>query len=204
LGGVLTTQARPDSSSPILRGKLVRERVLCQPLAPPPPGIIVQPPPVDPKLSVRERFAAHSAKQPCQGCHRLIDPIGFGFEHFDGIGRYRTRDGEHDVDASGQIVDSVATDTMFQDAAGLTAALGKSDEVGRCAALEWFRFANGLAESDATRCGLEQMQQRFLASGGKLSELLRLATLSTLFRTRSARPRDYARVERPADPPCHS
>jgi hypothetical protein len=172
LGGVLTTFARPDSSSPVLRGKLVRERVLCQTLQPPPPGIIVQPPPVDPTLSVRERYAAHSAKEPCQGCHRLTDPIGFGFEHFDGVGRYRERDGDHPVDASGQIVDSLSTDVHFDNAAQLTQALAASDEVARCFALQWFRFAYGLAENADLRCALEQMQQGFRESGGKLSQLL--------------------------------
>src|SRR5206468_2661509 len=88
-GGVLATQARPDSSSPIHRGKLVRERFLCQPLPPPPPGIVVQPPALDPSLTTRDRYTRHSTDEPCKSCHRLMDPIGFAFEDFDGVGRQR-------------------------------------------------------------------------------------------------------------------
>jgi cellulase/cellobiase CelA1 len=190
LGAVLTTFARPDSSSPVLRGKLVREQVLCQPLEPPPPGIIVQPPPVDPKLSVRERYAAHAAKQPCLSCHTLIDPIGFGFEHYDGVGRYRERDGEHPVDATGKIVASLATDAEFDGVAQLSQVLAQSDEVKRCFALQWFRFAYGVAESDQLRCALAQMQDGFLRSGGKLDELLLSATRASIFQLRQAAPED--------------
>jgi hypothetical protein len=200
LGGVLTTFARPDSTSPVLRGKLVRERVLCQPLQPPPPGIIVQPPPVDPTLSVRQRYAAHSAKQPCQSCHRLIDPIGFAFEHFDGVGRYRELDGDHPVDASGQIVDSVSTDAHFDNAAQLTQILGASDEVARCFALQWFRFACGVAENADLSCALEQVQQSFQQSGGKLSELLLSTVRLAHFVRRTAAPGDAAATSAAPEP----
>jgi hypothetical protein len=68
-GGVLTTHALPTSSSPIHRGKLVRERLLCQEMPPPPPALDTSPPPVDPTLSTRERYTQHSADPTCAGCH---------------------------------------------------------------------------------------------------------------------------------------
>jgi hypothetical protein len=188
LGAVMATHARPDSSSPVHRGKLVRERVLCQPLQPPPPGIVVQPPPVDPKLSVRERYAAHSKEQPCLGCHRLTDPIGFGFENFDGIGRYREQDASRPVDASGEIIASQETDGKFDGAAELSDALAQSPEVARCVALQWFRFAYGLAENDTLQCALTQMQDAFASSGGSLHELLLSTTRTDHFRARVAGP----------------
>jgi hypothetical protein len=174
----------------VLRGKLVRERVLCQPLQPPPPGIIVQPPPVDPTLSVRERYAAHSRKEPCQSCHRLIDPIGFSFEHFDGVGRYRERDADHAVDATGQIVGSLSTDAHFDGVTQLTQVLAQSDEVKRCFALQWFRFAYGVTENDAMRCAEAQIEQTFLQSGGRLEDLLLAATRTPHFQTRLIAPGD--------------
>jgi hypothetical protein len=188
LGASLTTFARPDSSSPILRGKLVRERLLCQPLQPPPPGLVVQPPPVDPTLSLRQRFAAHSAKEPCQSCHRLIDPIGLAFEHFDGVGRYRELDGTHPIDATGQIVDSVSTNAQFDGVPQLADVLAKSDEVARCAALQWVRFAYGRTEDDALACALAEVQQSFASSGGKLRDLLLAVTRTVHFRTRVGQP----------------
>jgi hypothetical protein len=184
LGGVMTTHARPDSSSPVHRGKLVRERVLCQTLAPPPPGIVVQPPPVDPELSVRERYAAHSAQEPCQSCHKLIDPVGFAFEHFDGVGRYRELDAGRAVDASGRIVETLATDGEFDGAAELSALLAGSDEVARCFTLQWMRFAYGVQENAQLACALERMQQSFAQSGGQIRELLLATTRTAHFRVR--------------------
>ena len=70
-GAVLAVHARANSSSPIHRGKLVRERLLCQALPPPPPGVNAQPPALDPTLTTRERYAAHSQLITCSGCHAL-------------------------------------------------------------------------------------------------------------------------------------
>src|SRR5262249_7952305 len=79
-GAPLAGMAKPDRSSPVLRGKLVRERFLCQALPPPPPGVNTQLPPPAPGASNREVFAAHDSNAACAGCHKLMDPIGFGFE----------------------------------------------------------------------------------------------------------------------------
>lgn len=185
LGAVMTTHARPDSSSPVHRGKMVRERVLCQHLPPPPPGIVVQPPPVDPALSVRERYAAHSAEEPCTSCHRLIDPVGFGFEHFDGIGRYRELDANRAVDASGEIIESTDTNGAFDGAAELSALLAASPEVARCFALQWMRFAYGTEEKPELACALSELQERFVASGGQLRELMLATTQTGHFRLRT-------------------
>ena len=92
LGAFLTTHAAPTSSSPIHRGVIVRERLLCDHLEPPPEGLDIMPPVFDPGLTTREQFAAHTEDDQCRGCHRLIDPIGFGFEANDGIGRFREQE----------------------------------------------------------------------------------------------------------------
>jgi hypothetical protein len=200
LGGVMTTHGRPDSSSPVHRGKLVRERVLCQTLAPPPPGIVVQPPPVDPALSVRERYAAHSAVEPCQGCHKQIDPVGFAFEHFDGVGRYRALDAGRPVNARGQIIDSAATDGEFDGVAELSALLAGSDEVARCFALQWMRFAYGVQENEQLSCALQQLQAAFVQSGGRIRDLLRSTTRTAHFRLREAGEPGTAAPGEPQEP----
>ncbi len=88
---LLAVNSKPNQSSPIHRGKFVRERLLCQTLAPPPNNVNIQPPEVDPTATTREKFSQHSSDPACAGCHRLMDPIGFGFESYDGIGQFRTR-----------------------------------------------------------------------------------------------------------------
>src|SRR5260370_11322866 len=83
---ILSAEAKPDRPSPVHRGKLVRERFFCQALPPPPPGVNTNLAAVSPNASNRDRFTQHSQDPRCAGCHQLMDPIGFGFEGFDGIG----------------------------------------------------------------------------------------------------------------------
>ena len=71
LGAVLTTHALPQSSSPIHRGKLVRERLLCEDLPPPPSNLDTSPPPVDPTKSTRERYAEHAANEAAPARRRM-------------------------------------------------------------------------------------------------------------------------------------
>ncbi|MBX2798890.1 MAG: DUF1588 domain-containing protein [Myxococcales bacterium] len=86
-GSVLTTFARPTGSSPVHRGVLVRERLLCEHLPPPPSNLDTSPPEVDPNLSTRERYSQHGSDPECAVCHDAIDPLGFAFEHYDQLGR---------------------------------------------------------------------------------------------------------------------
>ncbi|MFT3765236.1 MAG: DUF1592 domain-containing protein [Minicystis sp.] len=152
LGAVLATFAHPNESSPIHRGKFVRERLLCQPLQPPPPSVNASPPPFDPTLTTRERFAAHAKNEPCKSCHQLIDPIGFGFEHFDGVGRHRADDNGLPIDASGEILNSAHTDGAFDGTDALAEKLAESVDVRACFARQWIRFGYGVKEDHALGC----------------------------------------------------
>jgi hypothetical protein len=183
-GSLLTTHARPNASSPIHRGKLVRERLLCQALPPPPPGLNVQPPPVDPTKTTRERYAAHATVEPCLSCHRLVDPIGFGFEHFDGIGRFRDMEGAQPVDATGEIVATDHTNGAFDGTAELASRLAESPDVHDCFALQWFRFAYGVEENADLACLVDQVAEDFSASGLKVEELLVALTKTPHFTRR--------------------
>src|SRR6185369_7603817 len=100
---VLTGLSKADSSSPVLRGKFVRERLLCGRLSPPPNDVKLMLPDPAPGITTRARYEAHLQVDECSGCHRQMDPIGFGFEGFDAIGRARTEDEGEAVDTSGSI-----------------------------------------------------------------------------------------------------
>jgi hypothetical protein len=179
-GGVMTTHALPTSSSPIHRGKLVRERLLCQEMPPPPPALDTSPPPVDPTLSTRERYIQHSADPTCAGCHTRIDPIGFGFEHYDAIGRQRAMDGAHAIDASGEVLLTDNTDGPFDGAEELAQLLAGSPDVEACYALQWARFAVGSAENSELQCVQSELSAAFTAAGGRLDSLV-LALVNTRF-----------------------
>ncbi len=176
-GGVLTVHAVAASSSPIHRGKLVRERFLCQKLPPPPPGVVVQLPPLDPSKSTRERFAEHSKNEPCKSCHRLMDPIGFGLEGFDGIGRARKDDHGHPLDTQGEIVSTDHTDGAFEGIDGLAGKLADSADAQRCFALQWVRFGYGVDDEPETQCTADRVTSAW-TKGGLTFEALILALVS--------------------------
>src|SRR5262249_16874637 len=90
---VMSVLAGAEEPSPILRGKFVREKLLCETISPPPPGVDLRPPRFDPKQTKKERFAQHRTNPSCAYCHEAMDPTGFGFEHYDAVGAWRTVDG---------------------------------------------------------------------------------------------------------------
>ena len=177
----LAAHAHPSQTSPVLRGIEVRKQLLCQPPPPPPPDVDDTAPPVDPDLTTRERFAQHTESASCAGCHALIDPIGFGFESYDAIGRFRTMDGKHEVDARGELVQT-DVDGEFEGAVELSSKLASSRQVQDCVAAQWFTYAIGRAPSQADACSLEGVQSRFAASDGDLRELIIGLVTSDAFR----------------------
>ena len=182
-GAFLATHAKANQTSPVHRGKFVRERLFCTPPDPPPPDIIVRPPVVDPTSSTRERFAAHTADPRCSGCHALMDPIGFAFEHYDATGRYRELDGGKPVDASGELTET-DVDRALDGVPSLAAALVESEEVQSCVARQWFRYAFGRHESasDGDACTVQTLTHALEASGGDLRVAIRATLRSELFR----------------------
>ena len=184
LGAVLTTHARANASSPIHRGKLVRERLLCQHLPPPPPGLNAEPPPVDTSSTTRERYAQHARDTACAGCHSLIDPIGFALEHFDGIGRYRADEHGLPIDARGEIVSTDASDGAFTGLAGLSTQLARSPDVRACFTVEWLRWAYGVEEDAQLSCLVDELAERFTAGELAIEELLVALTQTSHFRIR--------------------
>jgi len=169
---VLATHASHDQTSPIHRGLFVRQRLLCQDLPPPPDGLMVSLPPLDDAATTRERFAQHRADPACSGCHELMDPIGFGFEAYDAIGRYRETENGLPVDASGRIVGSEDLDGAFVGAVELANRLVESEQVQRCLAEQWLRFGLGRATTDADRGSVVALTRELDASDRDVRRLL--------------------------------
>ncbi|RKH36625.1 DUF1592 domain-containing protein [Corallococcus sicarius] len=150
--GVMSTYAHFDSSSPIKRGKFVLTRLLCRTVPPPPANVSTIPPALSEDSTTRERFAAHTSNPACAGCHKTIDPMGFGMEDFDGLGQHRTEENGHPVDASGGVVAPDGTITApFTGGAQLARQLATNDELANCVPLQFVRYAMGRDEhaSDA-------------------------------------------------------
>ncbi len=154
---VLAAFAKPDQSSPIARGVFVREVLLCQTLESPPEGLMIEVPPLDPNATTRERFAAHSTHPSCAHCHELIDPIGFAFEHYDGVGRFRASENGLPIDSSGQLLEAEDATGSVVDAIDLAHSIVESEVGRRCFATQLTRFALGHRETVADSCTAEAL-----------------------------------------------
>jgi len=186
-GSFLATHAHADKTSPVLRGKFVRARLFCTTPPPPPPDLVVTPPTVDPRLSTRQRYAAHTQEPGCAGCHQLMDPIGLAFEHFDAAGRWRDVDGGQPVDATGAL-GGTDVDGDLDGVASLGARLADSAEVRGCVATQWFRWAFGRSEAGKDDlCAIDTLAAALAAGGGDLRALVR-ATITTPVFLRQAPP----------------
>jgi hypothetical protein len=113
-GAFLVTTAKPERTSPVTRGKWVMTNVLG--MSPPSPPADVPPLPAraaDPNASeptMREKMLSHRVRPDCVQCHRLMDPIGFALENFDGIGLWRTKDEGKPVNPADQLFDNTKVD----------------------------------------------------------------------------------------------
>ena len=116
-GGILTqasvlmVTSYPTRTSPVLRGKWILENILNAPPPPPPPNV----PTLDETASIsakslRETFEKHRANVACASCHSRLDPLGFALENFDAGGKYRTKEGDEPIDASGNLTDGTVID----------------------------------------------------------------------------------------------
>jgi uncharacterized protein DUF1588/uncharacterized protein DUF1592/uncharacterized protein DUF1595/uncharacterized protein DUF1585/uncharacterized protein DUF1587 len=184
--GLMALLAHAEQSAPVQRGKFVREQLLCQQLPPPPPDVDTTPPDPDLNATTRERFRQHSADARCASCHRLLDNVGFGFEAFDHLGRFRSEENGLAIDATGNVMDSgdAALDGVFDGALELSARLAESPQVTACVATQWFRYTMGRAEQQADACSLEQIKGDFASAGGDFRQLLVSLATSDAFRFR--------------------
>jgi hypothetical protein len=181
-GAFLALHAKPNQTSPIHRGKFVRERLFCDQLEPPPPDIVVAPPTVDPRLSSRERFAQHTEDPSCAGCHALMDPIGFAFENYDAVGRWRDTDSSKPVDATGRL-DGTDVDGELDGVPSLAKKLLESEQVRSCVARQWFRYAFGRdATTAADTCTVTALGAELGRSKGNLRAVMRATVEQELFR----------------------
>jgi len=169
VGGLMATYASGGNTSPTKRGKFVREALLCQTLPPPPPNANPVPPVAKPNQTRRQAMLNHATDPTCAACHQIMDQIGFGFEGFDAAGAWQTTDNGQPVDSSGAIVGTDVAGS-FNGPVELGAKLGASDDVVKCAATQWFRFAFGRnpGASDGDTCAVTQLHDA-LKQGGVMA-----------------------------------
>ena len=175
---MLALAAHPVSTSPTLRGKFIRESLLCNEVPMPPVNVnTALPEPATGLRTMRERLLRHQADPTCRSCHALLDPIGLALENFDGIGSYRADDHGAAIDASGNL-DGVA----YRDARGLTQTIHDSTAFPRCMTTRLYRFAYGRHESDGEEAEVSRLAQDFAYGGYRLRRLMSSIATSAAFR----------------------
>lgn len=177
----LAIHAKEVQTDPVSRGKFIRERVLCQGIAPPPPDIVITPPVITPGSTTRQRFTEHEANMACAACHRLLDPVGLAFENYDAIGQWRDQEQGIPIDASG---DLTATDVSgaLTGVVAMAAKLSTSKTAASCFVRQWFRFAFGKAEVVDDDPRIDQLAGSFQQNKNKVIDLMVALTATPDFR----------------------
>jgi hypothetical protein len=131
-----------DSGSPIHRGVFLAKRILGRTLRPPVDAIVPISEETAPGLTTRERVAKQTSGAMCQSCHRIINPLGFVFENYDAIGRFRTEESGKPVDATGSYVTNSGDQVEFRNLRELSNFLVDSPEVHQAIVKQLFQFFN--------------------------------------------------------------
>jgi hypothetical protein len=168
----LATHAGWSETSPIQRGVFVHRQILCTDLPDPPPNLNRDPSTYQGEArTTRERIAGFTSPPQCAVCHEVINPPGFAFEGFDAIGRRRLEDSGVPVDTTGEL-DLEAGVLPFDDAVDLVHILAEADEVRRCYARNWFRYARARSPGRGDSCDMERLAETLEADGSSVKDLL--------------------------------
>ena len=179
LSAFLTMNAHETDTSPTLRGKYVRDRVLCDEVPAPPDDVDLDIQPEDGEpMTLRERLELHQENPVCAGCHGFIDPPGFLFEHFDSVGAYR------EVDANGLPLDASGDldGTPLADASELGPMLAEDPRVGACVVKQLYRHAHGRLDDFGEAGALDEISEAFADEGYRFAELLPIFVTHDSFR----------------------
>ncbi len=186
----LASYALAHEGHPVFRGVAIAQRVTCMGLDSPASfNIQVIPPAPDPTVTTRQRYDVHVRDSICAGCHDVIDPFGFAFEHYDGTGAYRDLDHGKRVDSAVDVSVQRGFDGHYADSNQLAAALAQSPSVRECFARFMFRALAGTGDGAATS-GEEEFITSWRATpaaarGGIVETLIR-AVMSPSFAVRGA------------------
>ncbi|MGE0756180.1 MAG: DUF1592 domain-containing protein, partial [Pirellulaceae bacterium] len=192
-GSFLVLTSKPAETSPTSRGLFVRNHFLGHEVPPPPPGAnTVLPENTEARpLTNRERLALHLNSDACASCHRLIDPIGLGFEQYNAIGVFqprmslqfggRERTTTHELPLDTTAFIQGMAESEFSTPRELGRILAGSETCQRCIVKQWFRYAFGREETPDDHPVLDGMLQQFRDSGFRFRELMMALVSSDLF-----------------------
>jgi hypothetical protein len=181
---VLTVTSNPTRTSPVKRGKWILENILDTPPPPPPPDVPELDDAKELKGSLRQRMEQHRTNALCASCHQRLDPLGFGFENFDGIGRWREREGTFAIDASGTLPGGQS----FKGPLELVSILkGREAEFRRCLSDKLLTYALGRGLEHYDRCAVDDICTAVQREQNRFSSMVLAIVKSEPFQKRRGR-----------------
>lgn len=179
---VLTVSSYPNRTSPVIRGKYVLGNILGAPPPPPPPDV----PNLDEGAvgtagSMRQQLEKHRSDAVCASCHARMDPLGFGLENYDAIGRWRTMDGSFPVDSSGTLPDG----RTFSGPAEMRAILiAQMPQFSRTLIEKMMTYALGRGLRSYDRQTVDTINRNLAAGDYRLQRLIQQIVESLPFQSR--------------------
>jgi cytochrome c553 len=181
---ILTVTSTSTRTSPVKRGKWVLDNLLAAPPPPPPPDIPALKEGKEARHAgtLRQQMEQHRADPSCAACHARMDPIGFGLENYDAIGAWRTKEGDFQVDPSGQL----AGGESFQGAADLKRILLKEKQEAfvRCLSEKMLTYALGRGLEYYDKCALDEISRQVARNRYRFSSVVLGVVRSTPFQRR--------------------
>ena len=167
---VLTVSSYPTRTSPVLRGKWILENFLNDPPPPPPPGTPnLNEAAIGTTASLRQQLEQHRANPVCASCHARMDPLGFGLDNYDAVGRWRTEDGKFAIDTTGTLPGG----RTFRSPAELKEILkGDRDAFARCLTEKMLTYALGRGLERYDRPAVNLICRRLAASDYRFTRLV--------------------------------
>jgi hypothetical protein len=179
---VLTVSSYPTRTSAVIRGKYVLQNILGMPPPPPPADVpLLSESAGDGARSMREQLEAHRRNPSCAACHRNMDPLGFGLENYDAIGRWRDMDGRFQVDASGTLPDGQRFGTAAEMRALLVSQLPQFSR-NLTSRMMTYALRRGLEPYD--RRAVESVHRAVAADGYRLRTMVHEIVRSLPFQAR--------------------
>ncbi len=175
----LALHSPPGRSSPTLRGKALREIMMCQKVPAPPAAVefkIVQDTNNPVYKTARARLTVHATNPVCAGCHKIIDPLGLALENFDGTGSYRTTENGAAIDTSGAL-----NGVSFNSAAGLGQAMHDSPATTSCVLNRLVSYGLGRLPEKGEAEWVKALEKGFTANGYRVRDLIRTIAVDPIF-----------------------
>ena len=177
---LLTLTSNPTSTSPVKRGKWILESLLGDPPPPAPPNVptLEATQKGSENMTLRQALELHRSNPSCASCHRVMDPLGLGFENFDAIGQWRDQDGQNPIDAAGELPDG----RKFANAVELVQMLqSRQPEIMRNFAGKLLTYALGRGLEPYDNCAIDSIISSAQSQDYRLSAFIQAIVTSEPF-----------------------